>query len=179
MTCQQLCAALSQRATQGFLEGPAYFHWAQRGLLGVASSSSQQQIDWCPTNDRVASQVALVVKNPPPNAGDPHLVPGLGKSPGGGHGNPLQYSCLENPMDRGAWWATVHGVTQSWKRLKQLSSSSSSQEENKNACSSLSRVRAHCGHYQLILMPLSKQRAVWRVLERVYMCRSREYSGSF
>ena len=121
MTCQQLCAALSQRATQGFLEGPAYFHWAQRGLLGVASSSSQQQIDWCPTNDRVASQVALVVKNPPPNAGDPHLVPGLGKSPGGGHGNPLQYSCLENPMDRGAWWATVHGVTQSWKRLKQLS----------------------------------------------------------
>ena len=85
-----------------------------RGLLGVAGSSS-------PTNDRVASQVAQVVKNPPPNAGDPHLVSGLGKSPGGGHGNPLQYSCLENPMDRGAWWATAHGVTQSWKRLKQLS----------------------------------------------------------
>ena len=42
--------------------------------------------------------------------GDPGLIPGLGKSPGGGHGNPLQYSCLENSMDRGAWWAAVHGV---------------------------------------------------------------------
>ena len=44
------------------------------------------------------------------NAGDPGLIPGLGRSPGGGHGNPLQYSCLENPMDRGAWWVTVHGI---------------------------------------------------------------------
>ena len=51
------------------------------------------------------------VKNPPANAGNPGLIPGLGISPGEGHGNPLQYSCLENPMDRGAWWATVHGVT--------------------------------------------------------------------
>ena len=49
-----------------------------------------------------ASQVALVVKNPPANAGDMGLIPGLGRSPGGGHGNPLQYSCLENPMDKGA-----------------------------------------------------------------------------
>ena len=48
------------------------------------------------------------------NVGDLGLIPGLGRSPGGGHGNPLQYSCLENPMDRGAWWATVHGVTKSW-----------------------------------------------------------------
>ena len=45
----------------------------------------------------------------------------LGRSPGGGHGNPLQYSCLENPMDRGAWWATVHGVTKSQTQLKLLS----------------------------------------------------------
>ena len=62
-----------------------------------------------------ASQ-ALVVKNPPANAEDPRnagLIPGLGRSPGGGHGNPLQYSCLGNPVDRGAWWATVHGVTKS------------------------------------------------------------------
>ena len=44
------------------------------------------------------------------NAGDQGLIPGLGRSPGGGHGNPLQYSCLDNPMDRGAWWATAHGV---------------------------------------------------------------------
>ena len=45
------------------------------------------------------------------NAGDPSLNPGLGRSPGEGNGNPLQYSCLENPMDKGAWQATVHGVT--------------------------------------------------------------------
>ena len=49
------------------------------------------------------------------------LIPGLGRSPGEGHGNPLQYSCLENPMDSGAWWATVHRVAQSRTRLKQLS----------------------------------------------------------
>ena len=48
------------------------------------------------------------------NAGDPGLIPGLGRSPGEGNGNPLQYSCLENSMDEGAWWATVHGVTKSW-----------------------------------------------------------------
>ena len=47
------------------------------------------------------------------DAWDAGLIPGLGRSPGGGHGNPLQYSCLEYPMDRGAWWATVHGVTKS------------------------------------------------------------------
>ena len=45
------------------------------------------------------------------DAGDLGSIPGLGRSPGGGHGNPLQYSWLENSMDRGAWWATVHGVT--------------------------------------------------------------------
>ena len=45
-------------------------------------------------------------------------IPGLERSPGGGHGNPLQYSCLENPIDRGAWWATAHGVAQSWTWLK-------------------------------------------------------------
>ena len=45
--------------------------------------------------------------------GDHGSIPGSGRSPGG-HGNPLQYSCLENPMDRGAWWGTVHGVTKSW-----------------------------------------------------------------
>ena len=48
------------------------------------------------------------------------LIPGLSRSPGGEHGNPLQYPCLENPMDRGVWWATVHGVAKSWTRLKQL-----------------------------------------------------------
>ena len=51
------------------------------------------------------------------NAGDPSSIPGLGRSPGEGNGNPLQYPCLENPMDRGAWWATVHGVTKSQTQL--------------------------------------------------------------
>ena len=51
------------------------------------------------------------------NEGDQGSIPGSGRSPGGGNGNPLQYSCLENPMDRGAWWATVHGVTKSQTRL--------------------------------------------------------------
>ena len=64
----------------------------------------------------MASKVVLVVKNPA-NTGDIRdvgLIPGLGMSPGGRHGNPLQYSCLENPMDRGAWRATVYRVAQSW-----------------------------------------------------------------
>ena len=51
------------------------------------------------------------------NAGDLSSIPGLGRSAGEGNGNPLQYSCLENPMDGGAWWATVHGVAKSWRRL--------------------------------------------------------------
>ena len=50
-------------------------------------------------------------------AGDLSSIPGLGRSPGEGNGNPLHYSCLENSMDRGAWWATVHGVTKSWTQL--------------------------------------------------------------
>ena len=60
--------------------------------------------------------MVLVVKNPPENAGDIRdmgFMPGLGRSPGGGHGKPLQYSCLENPMDRGAWQATVDRVAKS------------------------------------------------------------------
>ena len=51
------------------------------------------------------------------STGDPGSIPGLGRSPGEENGNPLQYYCLENPMDRGAWWATVHGVAKSWTRL--------------------------------------------------------------
>ena len=58
-----------------------------------------------------------VVKNPPANAGDTSLIPGSGRSPEGGINNPLQYSCLENLMDGGAWWATVHGVAKSRTRL--------------------------------------------------------------
>ena len=83
-----------------------------------------------------ASQVVPMVKNSPANAGDVRdvdsisgtgnirdvsLIPGLGRSSGSGHGNPLQYSFLENPTDRGAWWTTVHSVAKNWTRLKQLS----------------------------------------------------------
>ena len=66
----------------------------------------------------------LVVKNSPANAGDigdVGLIPGWGRSPGEGNGNPLQYSCLVNPMDRGAWWATVQRLTESQTQLKRLS----------------------------------------------------------
>ena len=68
-----------------------------------------------------ASQVALVVKNLPAKSGDIRdagSIPASGRSPGEGHGNPLQYSCLENPMDRGAWRAPVHRVMKSWTQLK-------------------------------------------------------------
>ena len=64
-----------------------------------------------------------VVKHLSANAGDAEdardvgLIPGSGRSPGEGNGNPLQNSCLENPMDRGAWWATVHGVAKGWTQL--------------------------------------------------------------
>ena len=74
----------------------------------------------------VVSQVVLAVKNLPANAGDVRdtgSIPGLGRSPEEGNGNPLQYSCLENPMDRGAWLAIVHRVTKSRTQLKQLSTS--------------------------------------------------------
>ena len=66
-----------------------------------------------------ASLIALVVKSPPANAGDlrdPGSIPGLGRAPGGEHGNPLQHSCLENPIDRRAWG--VHRIAQSQTRLK-------------------------------------------------------------
>ena len=72
-----------------------------------------------------ASQAALMVENLPANSGvreDTSLIPGSGRSPGGGHGNPLQYSCLENPTDRRAWQSMVHRVTKSQIWLKQLSS---------------------------------------------------------
>ena len=77
-------------------------------LLGL-SSNIEHPLPW-------ASQEALVVKNPPANAWDIRdvgSIPGLERSPGEGHGNPPQYSCLENPMDRGSWRATVHGVAKS------------------------------------------------------------------
>ena len=72
----------------------------------------------------MASQVGLVVKNLPATAGDLRdmgLILRLERSPGGGHGNPLQYPCLENPLDRGAWQFTVHRIAKSWAQLKRPS----------------------------------------------------------
>ena len=67
--------------------------------------------------------IALVVKNPPANAGDERdvsSITGLARSPEGGHSNPLQCSCLGNPMDRGSWQAAVHGVAQTWNHYSDL-----------------------------------------------------------
>ena len=91
---------------------------------------------WCKFGDEdyrkapplAVSQVALGVKNLPTNAGnvrDMSSIPGSRRSPGGGNSSPLQYSCLNNPMDRGAWWATVYGVTKSLMWLKWLSTHAS------------------------------------------------------
>ena len=93
--------------------------WGLFLCLRVVAVSFAKMYDWLQ-----ASQVALVVTTPPADAGypgDASLIPRLERSPGRGHSNPLQYSCLENPMDRGAWWATVHGVAKSRIWLKQCS----------------------------------------------------------
>ena len=71
--------------------------------------------------------MVTVVRNPLASAGDlgdEGSIPGSGRSPAEGNGNPLQYSCLENPVDRGAWWATVHRVAKNWTHLKGLSTHS-------------------------------------------------------
>ena len=86
-------------------------------MLNLPSASQKRARIW-------ASQVALEVKNPLANAGhlrDGGSIPGSGTFPEEGNGNLLQYSCLENPMDRGAWRATVHGVEKSWAQTNQAS----------------------------------------------------------
>ena len=67
-----------------------------------------------------------MIKNLSANAGDAGLIPGSGRFPGEGNGNPFQYSCLGNPVDRGPWWATVYGVAKKSDMTKQLNNSSSS-----------------------------------------------------
>ena len=99
---------------------PGWAAWSQPLWVSVSSPVTLQgfgKLIWDHLGAKllllVPYLVALVVKNPPANAGDRRDVgslPGSGRSPGGGHGNLLQYSCLGNPMDRGAWQATVHGV---------------------------------------------------------------------
>ena len=95
-----------------FLFSPLFPPRLNEGCFRTVSEGSER-----------ASQVALMVKNPPANAGDirdSDSISGSGRDPRGEQGNLLQYSCLENPVDRGAWWTTVHRVAQSWTGLKQL-----------------------------------------------------------
>ena len=95
-----------------------------RSSRSASTAESSTVIIWLRYSKCWASQVALVAKNLSAKAGDIRdtaSIPGLGRSPGGRHGNPLQYSCLENPKDRGAWRATVPGVAKSQTRLERLS----------------------------------------------------------
>ena len=102
--------------TASLLQKPFQFSLKPWGCVGHNSRTSVKRCQ--------VSQVALVLKNPPANAGDIRdvsSIPGSGRSPGGGQGNLLQYSCLENSVDRGAWRATVRRVTQSQAQLKRCS----------------------------------------------------------
>ena len=95
-----------------------------QGSLACCSPWGGKELDTTEWLNWLTSQVALVVKNLPDNSEDLRdtgSIPWLGRSPGGGHGNTLQCSCLENPTDRGAWHAMVHRITKSRTRLKQLS----------------------------------------------------------
>ena len=89
----------------------------ETGGLPSMGSQSWTQLKQLSSNSSSNILVVLVVKNPPASArdiGGVGSIPGSGRSPGGGNGNPLQYCCLGNPMERGAWWVTVHGVSKSW-----------------------------------------------------------------
>ena len=96
---------------------PLCSHQGQRVFSTRVLGSALTNLSW-------ASHVALVIKNPPANVGDIRdvgLIPAVGRSSGEGHGSPLQYSCLKNPMDRGTWWTMIHRVTKSQTQLKWLS----------------------------------------------------------
>ena len=112
------------------LENPTRRGAWQASVHRAAKSQTQlKPLSICPKNG--ASQVSLGVKNLPGNSRDMRessSIPGSVRSHGEGHGNPLQYSCLENPMDRGVWWATVHRVIQSPTRLKWLRCTHAHQE---------------------------------------------------
>ena len=97
----------SRRSLKIFL--CAKTEWFFLGMTIYLYSNSQQPFQGFPGGSEVKAFAC--------NAGDLGLIPGSGRSPGEGNGNPLQYSCLENPMDGGAWWATVHGVTKNRTRL--------------------------------------------------------------
>ena len=98
---------------------PTFLHITPKDILMFSNGFMKPSLIFatvCSQTYRGASQVALLLKNTPATAGDIRdagSIPGSGRFPAGGHSNPLQYSCLENPMDRGAWGSTVHSVAQS------------------------------------------------------------------
>ena len=126
------CHALFQRifSTQELNPGLQHYGW----ILYYLSHQGR------------ASQVALVVKNPPANAEaarDTGSISSSGRSPGEGHGNPLQYSCLEYLMERGTWWATVHRVTRSRTQLKRLGMHTHTETQYTGFCWAISRQKRH------------------------------------
>ena len=102
------------------------------------------------------------------NVGDLGSIPGLGRSPGEGNGTPLQYSCLENPMDRGAWWVTIHGVSKSWTRLSNfiyhlLSRDALEKSSESRMCETYERA-ARIAHYGELKSPSTKRDwGEWRI----------------
>ena len=95
-----------------FLKVPSVYHMKSFPLAANLKMASPSK-----NNTLLIFTLVVMIKNPPANAGDVGLIPGLERSHGAGNGNPLQYSCLENPMYRGALWATLHGVAKSQTRL--------------------------------------------------------------
>ena len=96
------------------------------------------------------------VKNLPASSGDTgdgHSVPASGRSPGGSNGNPLQYSCLENPTDRGAWQATIHGVAKSQTQLSTYALECRSQSNSKSSCSSQDAMNININRTQCLPLP--------------------------
>ena len=123
--CLAFIHSFIQSLKMYFLPGSLAQRDAQGHFDSVCLAPGGLRISICVCmNVKWASQVALMVKNSSAKAGDIRAVcsiPGWGRSPGEGNGNPLQYSCLENLMETGACWATVHGVAQSQTQLKWLS----------------------------------------------------------
>ena len=107
----------------GSLTSLLYLQTIYQFLWSLLPSSPESCISHILISLSEASQVALVVKNWPASPGDVKdrgFISGLGRSPGGVHGYHLQYSCLENPMERRAWWATVHRISENWTWLSDL-----------------------------------------------------------